>query len=52
MVEMVNVDSISPYCLFSITNAVGTLYARIMGTFLSDEDHSIACHSGGRYGVF
>jgi hypothetical protein len=31
IVEMVNVDSISPYCLFSITNAVGTLYARIMG---------------------
>lgn len=30
MVEGVNVDSISPYCLFSITNAVGALYARFM----------------------
>jgi hypothetical protein len=29
--EMVNVDSISPYCLFSITIPVGTVYARIMG---------------------
>jgi peptide/nickel transport system substrate-binding protein len=28
---MVNVDSISPNCLFSITNAVGTVYARIDG---------------------
>ena len=27
---MVNVDSISPYCLFSITNAVGSVYTRIM----------------------
>jgi hypothetical protein len=30
-VEMVNVDSISPNCLFSIKNPVGTVYARILG---------------------
>jgi hypothetical protein len=30
-VEMVNVDSISPECLFSIKNVVRTIYARIMG---------------------
>ena len=30
-VEMVNVDSISPKCLFSIKSVVGTVNARIMG---------------------
>ena len=30
-VEMVNVDSISPKCLFSIKSVIGNVYARIMG---------------------
>jgi hypothetical protein len=35
-VEMVNVDSISPNCLFSIKSAVGTVHARVMG-YLSSQ---------------
>lgn len=34
--EMVNVDSISPYCLFSITDAVVAVHARIM-RYLSNQ---------------